>query len=219
MGHQASKKQYEATRRIEIFNRHIQEGLYEEGYKGYKAAYERWNDWSKRYPEGDWNSVKPSNYDIFSCERIVDGTNCVKAECMWKPEIDQGTRPLEWERQRRRHSQETQIQLHRQGGICETPPPRPKIRAPTRTKIRMKRDSRRGSRIQRLRNDAIEEKMKTDGMKKAARSHSTDPSSGSLSNESLYTAVGKDGRSYVFFEREGDTYGKNFFVPSTIKIV
>jgi hypothetical protein len=219
MGNKTSKKQDEAAHRIKIFNKHIQEGLYDEGYKGYKDAYARWNDWRNKYPQGDWNSVNPNNYDIFSCERISDGTQCVKTECMWKPEIDQETRPREWDQQQQRYSQETRKLIHRQGGMCEPPPSILKIRQPTRTKIKMRRESRGGSRVQKLKDRAIQEKRKTDGMRKAARFNSTADQSGSIANDTLYTAIGKDGRSYVFFSRETKKYGENFFVPGTIKIV
>ena len=229
----------EATKRIEQFHKDMTErrlsskepalkthGYYDRGKKGYDAATARWENWSKKYPHEDWESVHPDNYEIFSCENITDLETCKDSSCVWEPKmpdwidgkifykkikIFERIENPDWISQQNHHTSSDIERLNTQGGICKNQLEHEEIRQPTRTRIRMKKANKKGSRLNQLRLDGLTTKKKDSGLRRSAvDSRPVQPRANG--SDALYTGEGNDGNMYVFFHSEIDNgmySGKN----------
>jgi len=222
----------EATKRVEQFHKDMTErrlrskepalkthGYYERGKKGYDAATARWENWSKKYPHKDWKSVHPDNFKIFYCENIKDLETCNDSSCVWEPKMPEWIRSPDGERienpdwisQQNHHTSSDIEKLKNQGGICKNQLEHEEIRQPTRTRIRLKKANKKGSRLNQLRLDGLTTKKKNLGLRQSAvDSRPEQPRA--KGSDALYTGEGNDGNMYVFFRSEIDNgmyAGKN----------
>ena len=212
----------EATKRIDQFHKDMTEQrlgtkesslkttcYYEHGKKGYDVAMTRWESWSKKYPHDKWDTVHPDNYDIFVCENITDRDTCVESQCVWEPKMSEWIRGPngerienpDWISQQNHHTRTDIERINIQGGICRNQLERQEIRQPTRTKIKMKRVNKNGSRLQQMRLQGLDSQKLKAGLRKSA----IDGKDTSLYGDDLdkrYIGKGENDKDYVFFQSE-----------------